>query len=42
MGKRDTAVYSLEGRAIATLRRQFGQEVRNWSFQADEKSRLWV
>lgn len=40
MGKRETAVYSLEVRAIAALRRQFSEEAGNLPSQADKSSRL--
>jgi RNA polymerase sigma-70 factor (ECF subfamily) len=40
MGKRESAVYSLEVRAIAALRRQFGQEAENSLLQADENRPL--
>ncbi len=36
LGKREAAVYSLEVRAIAALRRQLGQELEKSSLQADE------
>ena len=40
MGKREAAVYSLEVRAIAALRRQFPQDARNLAFEADKNSPL--
>ena len=40
MGKRETAVYSLEARAIAALRRQFAEGSRNFAVRADEKHPL--
>jgi RNA polymerase sigma-70 factor (ECF subfamily) len=40
MGKREAAVYSLEVRAIAALRRQFAEEARDFPLQADENSPL--
>lgn len=40
MGKREPAIYSLEVRAIAALRRQFMQETPNLPVQADEHSLL--
>jgi RNA polymerase sigma-70 factor (ECF subfamily) len=40
MGKRESAVYSLEVRAIAALRRQFGQEAEGSLLQADENRPL--
>src|SRR5947209_5093501 len=40
MGKRETAVYSLEARAIAALRRQLAEDSRNFAAIADEKQPL--
>ncbi len=38
MGKRETAVYSLEVRAIGALRRQFEQNGHNFPIEADKNS----
>jgi len=40
MGKRETAIYSLEARAIAALRRQLAEDSRNFTAMADEKQPL--
>jgi RNA polymerase sigma-70 factor (ECF subfamily) len=40
MGKRETAVYSLEARAISALRRQLAEDSRNSTGKADEKQPL--
>ena len=40
MGKREMAVYSLEARAIAALRRQFEEDSRKFAVRADEKHPL--
>lgn len=38
MGKREAAIYSLEVRAIAALRRQFAQDGRSFPVEADKNS----
>jgi len=40
MGKRETAIYSLEARAIAALRRRLAEDSRNFAAMADEKQPL--
>src|SRR5438067_7558109 len=40
MGKRESAIYSLEARAISALRRQIAEDSRNFAAVADEKQPL--